>query len=108
MPNGRSGSGRESDARFWRGRWGREERAQFLIEIAQGGIMEEERVINLGETFQKGAVRSQFVAGFYECTDDIETDSRSSRTLARFPSGQCSPSNGVPARRIHLHGSSAF
>jgi hypothetical protein len=65
-PNGRRRSGRKSDARLWRHRWGREERAQLLIEIAEGGIMEEERVINLGETFQKGAVRSQFVAAFYE------------------------------------------
>jgi hypothetical protein len=32
-----------------------------------------------------------------------KTLTRDPRSLARFPSGLCGLSNGVPARRIHLH-----
>lgn len=62
---------------FWRF-WRRHEKwAQFLVKIAQGGIMEEERVVNLREPFLHGAVRRELVATLYEGADDINIDSRS-------------------------------
>ena len=60
----------KSNPRLWRGFWRRREKwTQLLVEIAQGGIMEEERAINLREPFHHGAVRGKLVAHLHERAD---------------------------------------
>jgi len=43
-----------------------------LVEIAQGRIVKEERVINLREPFRHGAVRGELLATFHEGADNVE------------------------------------
>ena len=65
------GSGLEADSPLGRRirRWG-EKRADFLIEIAQGGIMKEEGVINLREPFLHGVVRGKRFAHLHKRAND--------------------------------------
>jgi len=47
-----------------------EEREEFLIKIAQGGVVKEEGFIDLGKTFQDGSVRGKLLPHFDEYPDD--------------------------------------
>jgi hypothetical protein len=66
--------GLKSNPRLGRRLWGRRQKwTQLLVEIAQGGIMKKERVINLREPFHHGAVRGQLVAHLHERANDKHT-----------------------------------
>jgi len=86
----------EADARPWRRFWRRrEKRAQLLVEIARGRIVDEERVINLREPFPHGAVRGELVAHLYKCADHKNAHLRGActveniRGLERAVLGEC-------------------
>ena len=96
--------------RCWLGR-----RIQDLHDLAQD--LHDCRLMHVqsgGELFLK---RSEFprelrraakcLAHFRKGSDNKNVDSRSPERLARFPNGQYSLSNGVPARRIHLNSARA-
>lgn len=62
----------------WRGcrrvyrREGRGERRQeFLVDVAQGAVVEEEGFVNFGEAFENGGVGGEFFAHFDEGANDV-------------------------------------
>ena len=56
-------------------------RKQFLIEIAQRGVMDEQGLIDFRQTFKDGLIRRDHLALFDECTDDEDAHSDSVRAI---------------------------
>ena len=92
-------------ARWFRRR--RKERQQFLVNVSQGGVVFQQRLIDLGKLLQNRRIRGNSFAQFDKRANDIDVDSRSPDRSVASPGHQCSPFNGVPARRIHCNGAIA-
>ena len=63
----------ESDAPFWRFGRRREERQEFLVDVAQGGVVQENGFVNLGKTLEDGGVGGEFLAHLHKGADDVKT-----------------------------------
>src|ERR1017187_3789479 len=63
----------EANATFWRFRRWREERQELLVDVTQGGVVQENGFVNLGQTFEDGGVGGEFLAHLHKGTDDKET-----------------------------------
>ena len=66
--------------------------------------MKEESAIDLRETLLHGVVRGQRFTHLHKRANDKHADSRSPERSPASHAGCNRLSNGVPARRIHLHG----
>ena len=49
-----------------------EQRTQFSVKIAKRLIVDKERLVDLGEAFEDGAVGGEFLANLHEGADDVE------------------------------------
>jgi hypothetical protein len=92
-------------ARWFRRR--RKERQEFLVNVSQSRVVFQQRLIDLGKLLQNRRIRRQFFPLLDKRANDIDADSRSPDRSVASPGHQCSPSNGVPARRIHRDGTFA-
>ena len=97
------------DFPLWRIRWQRrrvQDLHEILKDVDDGCFVRVEPAgelfLQCFELFRQLARAKQRLAHFYESTDDKHVDSRSPDRSVASPCDQCSPSNGVPARRIHL------
>jgi hypothetical protein len=63
----------EADFGFEGWRWRLKERAEFLVDVAECAIVQEEGFINFGEAFEDGGVGGEVFAHFDEGPDDEET-----------------------------------
>ena len=91
-------------------RWGRrrvQDLHEILKDVDDGCFVRVEPAgelfLQCFELFRQLARAKQRLAHFYESTDHKHVDSRSPDRSVASPCDQCSPSNGVPARRIHLN-----
>jgi len=85
----------------------RKERQEFLVNVSQSCVVFQQRFIDLGEALQNCGVRRNSFAQFDKRPNNIDVDSRSPDRSVASPGHQCSPFNGVPARRIHRDGTFA-
>ena len=58
-----------------------QQREEFVVEVAQGGIVEEQRFIDLGEALEDGRVGGEGFPLFDERADDPSTGSGQVKTL---------------------------
>jgi len=65
----------------WRIGWWLEKWEQFLINIAQSGIVLKKRFVDLGQTFQDGIVGSEHFALLNESPDHVNTHGYGLRTV---------------------------
>jgi hypothetical protein len=71
----------EADPAAWFFRGRREEGPEFLIDVAQGRIVDEDGFINLGQALQDGGIGGEFFAHLYEGTDDVLAHLDSARAV---------------------------
>src|ERR1022692_1686743 len=62
----------EADAPLWRFGRRREERQEFLVDVAQGGVVQKNGFVNLGKTFEDGGVGGEFFAHLHKGADNVE------------------------------------
>jgi hypothetical protein len=62
----------EADAFSGRERWRCQERPQFFIDIAQSGVVKEQRFVNFGHSLQNGRIGRELLPHFHEGADDID------------------------------------
>jgi hypothetical protein len=91
----------ETDLSFWRS-WRKHQLADGVEDDLKLGVV---FVFERGELAGQFRVREKHLAQAHKCAHDGDVDSRSPDRSVASPCDQCSPSNGVPARRIDLHGS---
>jgi hypothetical protein len=63
----------ETDFGFWRFRRGQQERAEFLVDVAEGDIVREQGFVNFRQTLENGSVCSKVFTQFYERANDVQT-----------------------------------
>src|SRR5436309_2639990 len=62
---------RETDLATRRFGWRREERQEFLVDVAQNGVMLQQCSIDLGQTLQDRGICCNFFAQLNECANDV-------------------------------------
>lgn len=88
----------EADPAFgWGGRW-LEEGQELLIEVAEGGVVDEERVVDFGESAEDGLVGGEDFTLFDEGADD-EDGHLGSRPTAKDGGGHQSTVLGKGPRQ---------
>ena len=88
----------EADPAFGWGERRLEERQEFLIEVAEGGVVEEELLVDFGETAEDGLVGGESLALFDEGADD-EDGHLGSRPTAKDGGGHQSTVLGKGPRQ---------
>jgi hypothetical protein len=71
----------ETDSGFGRRGWRLKQRAEFLVDVTECTIVQEEGFINLGQAFEDGGVGSQVFAHFDEGADDIDAHGDRARAV---------------------------
>jgi hypothetical protein len=81
----------DMEADFWLWpQWRRgEERAEFLVDVTESAIVDQEGLVNFGEAPEDGDVGGEILAHFYEGADDVEAHGHGARTVQDRGSHQC-------------------
>src|SRR5436309_15918136 len=63
----------ETDFGFWRFRWGQQERAEFLVDVAEGDIVREQGFVNFRQTLKNRGVGPEFFAHCDKGANDVNS-----------------------------------
>src|ERR1035437_4489243 len=79
----------EADAPFWRFGRRREERQEFLVDVAQGGVVQENAFVSLGMTLEDGGVGGEFLAHLHKGAHDVKAQLDGLRAVQDIGGLQC-------------------